>query len=39
MTPDNFQKVVRRHLGREPFQPFTLELLRGARLVVNHPQL
>jgi 20S proteasome alpha/beta subunit len=38
MTPDNFQRVLRRFLRRSPFRPFTLELLSGGRVEVNHPE-
>ncbi|MBL8795318.1 MAG: hypothetical protein JNM56_15540 [Planctomycetia bacterium] len=38
MTPANFNRVVRRFNQRTPFHPFTLELLSGARLEVNHPE-
>ena len=38
MTPDNFQRVLRRFLRHSPFRPFTLELLSGGRLEVNHPE-
>jgi hypothetical protein len=38
MTPGNFNKVVRRFNRRAPFRPFTLELLSGTRVEVNHPE-
>jgi len=38
MTPENFEKVLHGYLDRAPFRPFTIELLNGSRVEVNHPE-
>lgn len=38
MTRKSFDKVLRSFHGRRPFQPFTLELISGSRLEINHPE-
>jgi hypothetical protein len=39
MTRDNFERVWRAFLRKQPFQPFTLELVNGSRLDINHPEV
>jgi hypothetical protein len=38
MTQKDFQKVLTAFCKRSPFRPFTLELLNGSRVEVNHPE-
>jgi hypothetical protein len=38
MTQDNFDRVLRAFLALSPFRPFTLELVSGSRVEVNHPE-
>jgi hypothetical protein len=38
MTRENFEKVLRVFLARAPFEPFTIELISGSRVEVNHPE-
>ncbi len=38
MTPNNFKEVLRGFLRLTPFRPFTLELVSGSRIEVNHPE-
>jgi hypothetical protein len=38
MTRDHFERIWRAFLRRRPFLPFTLELVNGSRLEVNHPE-
>jgi hypothetical protein len=38
MTPDNFARAYRTFHRRVPFQPYTIELISGARLEVSHPE-
>jgi hypothetical protein len=38
MTQDNFTRLLRLFLARQPFRPFTLELVSGSRVEVNHPE-
>jgi hypothetical protein len=38
MTQDNFDKILRAFLALKPFRPFTLELVSGGRVEVNHPE-
>jgi hypothetical protein len=38
MSRDIFAKILDVFLGRRPFTPFTVELLSGAKLEVNHPE-
>lgn len=38
MTPEQFIKVLRGFLKRKYFHPFTLELVSGSRIEVNHPE-
>jgi len=36
MTADNFQQVIDALAGRMPFRPFTVELVGGRRVEVDH---
>lgn len=38
MVPETFEHGLRALARRVPFQPFTVELLSGARIVVDHPE-
>jgi hypothetical protein len=38
MTPDNFRVVLGAFSKMKPFAPFSLELVSGARMEVNHPE-
>ena len=38
MTRENFERVWRAFLQKQPFLPFTLELSNGSRLEINHPE-
>jgi hypothetical protein len=38
MTPENFRVVLDKFLKLKPFTPFTLELVSGSRIEVNHPE-
>lgn len=38
MSPGNLDKVVRAFRDRVPFRPFTIELVNGSRIEVNHPE-
>jgi hypothetical protein len=38
MRQENFDLVLNRFLGQKPFRPFTLELISGGRVEVNHPE-
>jgi hypothetical protein len=38
MTPESFKVVLAKLLERRPFTPFTLELVSGSRIEVNHPE-
>lgn len=38
MTRENFEYVLRLFQTRQPWKPFTLELITGSRLEVNHPE-
>jgi hypothetical protein len=38
MRQENFEKVLRVFLDQTPFRPFTLELLSGTRIEINHPE-
>lgn len=38
MTRENFETVFRTFSNRRPFPPFTLELVSGSRIEVNHPE-
>jgi hypothetical protein len=38
MTRESFDKVLKTFYRRRPFQPFTLELINGGRIEVNHPE-
>jgi hypothetical protein len=38
MTPANFRHVFNALNKRRPWQPFTLELVSGSRIEVNHPE-
>jgi hypothetical protein len=37
MTVDNFQNALEALLQRQPFRPFTIELVSGARFEVDYP--
>ncbi len=38
MTMENFQKVLRAMIRRQPFKPFTVELNTGNRIEIDHPE-
>ena len=38
MTQDSFDRLLRGFLGRQPFRPFTVEMVSGSRIEVNHPE-
>jgi hypothetical protein len=38
MTRDNFEHVLRRFLARRPCKPFTVELVSGSRIEIQHPE-
>jgi hypothetical protein len=38
MTKDSFDRLVRGFSNRTPWRPFTIELLSGTRIEVNHPE-
>ena len=38
MTPENFKLVLGEFLKRKAFEPFTLEMVSGSRVEVNHPE-
>ena len=38
MKHEHFQHVLNQFLTRRPWKPFTLELINGSWLVVEHPE-
>jgi len=38
MTADNFQRVLEALARRNPFHPFTVEMMGGRRFEVDHPR-
>jgi hypothetical protein len=38
MTSDHFERTLRAFQRRTPFQPFTVELVSGSRIQVDHPE-
>lgn len=38
MTQDNFTKLLTAFLQRKPWRSFTIELISGALIEVNHPE-
>jgi hypothetical protein len=38
MLPKNFERTLRALVRRAPFRPFTVELVSGARIKVDHPE-
>jgi len=38
MTADNFEKSLRAMVRRTPFRPFTVELVSGEQIKVEHPE-
>jgi len=38
MTAEGFAKVLRAYQRRAPFKPFTVELVTGERILVEHPE-
>jgi hypothetical protein len=38
MSPRLFDATLRRFLQRRPFRPFTVELVSGDRIEVDHPE-
>jgi hypothetical protein len=38
MLPENFDNTLNLFMGRKPFQPFTVALVNGDRLEVDHPK-
>ena len=39
MTTDNFALALRAFARRQPFRPFAIEFVTGAKLVIRHPEL
>lgn len=37
MTQDNFDTTIRLFVNRRPFQPFTVAMVNGDRLEIDHP--
>lgn len=38
MTSENFQQLIEALARRNPFRPFTVELIGGQRFEVDHPR-
>lgn len=38
MTREDFQKVLDAFCKRMPFRPFTIELVSGSHIEINHPE-
>ena len=38
MKQENFERAVHALIGRQPFRPFTIELVNASRIEVNHPE-
>ena len=38
MEDPNFQRVLKAYTKRSPFRPFTVELISGERIRVEHPE-
>jgi hypothetical protein len=38
MTRENFDRAFEARQRRRPWKPFTLELVTGSRIEVNHPE-
>lgn len=38
MLRDNFERSLRAFQRRSPFRPFTVELMNGGRILVDHPE-
>jgi hypothetical protein len=38
MTLDNFQQLIEALAKRNPFHPFTVEMVGGRRVEVDHPR-
>lgn len=38
MSKENFESVLRAFLARKRFKSFSLELVNGTRLEINHPE-
>lgn len=38
MTAENFDAMMQRLINRRPFRLFTVELMNGQRLQVDHPE-
>jgi hypothetical protein len=38
MERDNFERTLRAFVRRTPFQRFTVELINGEQIVVEHPE-
>jgi hypothetical protein len=38
MDPENFERSLRAMQRRKPFQPFTVALVNGDRVQVDHPE-
>lgn len=38
MSADNFQQLLEALAKRNPFQPFTVEMVGGRRVEVDHPR-
>ena len=38
MQSEAFDRALRSFVNRRPFRPFTVELVSGARLAIEHPE-
>lgn len=38
MSPDSFDRTLRAFQRQKPFRPFTVELVSGDRIEVDHPE-
>lgn len=38
MLPENFERTLRALARRTPFRPFTVELVSGSRIEIDHPE-
>jgi hypothetical protein len=38
MTRENFENLFRGFSQRKPWRPYTVELINGSRIEINHPE-
>jgi hypothetical protein len=38
MLPEHFERTLRAFAHRTPFRPFTVELVSGTRIEIDHPE-